>query len=148
MSISEGNRAFEFYLMNIGHSMRQRADVKLIPYNITNQQARLLGYLDEQLKQGKEFHQKELEQVIRLRGSSITSLLQGLERRGFITRSVGSEDGRTKHISVTAKGTALIDEMENVFQEGQILLLKGMTDEDKESYQRLLKISYENLKTD
>ncbi|WP_407309441.1 MarR family winged helix-turn-helix transcriptional regulator [Desulfosporosinus sp. SB140] len=126
--------------------MKQRLDSKLIPYDITNQQARLLGYLDKQLKQGHEIVQKDLERTIKLRGSSITSLLQGLERKGFIIRNTGSKDGRTKQIRITEKGNALIDEVETTFQDVETLLLKGMSDEEKEIYQKLLKVSYDNFK--
>ncbi len=146
MGAHEKNKLYEFYLRNIVHAMKQRLDSKLIPYDITNQQARLLGYLDKQLKQGHEIVQKDLERTIKLRGSSITSLLQGLERKGFIIRNTGSKDGRTKQIRITEKGNALIDEVETTFQDVETLLLKGMSDEEKEIYQKLLKVSYDNFK--
>jgi DNA-binding MarR family transcriptional regulator len=47
---------------------------------------------------------------------------------------------------VTAKGTKLMDEMESVFLDVEELLMKGMTAEEKETYKRLLKISYQNFK--
>ncbi|MDQ7092331.1 MarR family transcriptional regulator [Desulfosporosinus sp. PR] len=127
--------------------MKQKLDAKLIPYDITNQQARLLGYLDEQLKQGKDIVQKDLERTIKLRGSSITSLLQGLERKGFIIRNTGSRDGRTKQMRITEKGIALIDEVETAFQDVEALILKGLSDEEKKIYLKLLRITYDNFKT-
>lgn len=139
------DRIYEFYLRNIVHSIKNLADAKLVPYDITNQQARLLGGINRQLNYDRKFCQKDLERAMNLRGSSITSLLQGLERKGFIIRSSGDEDGRTKQLSITEKGTELINEMQEVFKEVESLLLKGMTTEEKETYKRLLKISYQNL---
>ena len=142
------NKSYEFYLRSIVHSMKQMLDNKLLPYDITNQQARLLGYLDDQLRYNEEIVQKDLERAMKLRGPSITSLLQGLERKGFISRSTGNEDGRTKHVNITEKGRALIEEIEITFQELERLLVEGMSMEEKETYLRLLEISFTHLKNE
>lgn len=140
------DRIYEFYLRNIVHAIKQLQDSKLTPYNITNQQARLLGDIYEQLQKEKQLCQKDLEHTMNLRGSSITSLLQGLERKGFISRNSGEDDGRTKQLQITEKGTKLIKEMAEVFQNVESLLLQGMTEDEKETYKKLLKISYQNFK--
>jgi MarR family transcriptional regulator, repressor for mepA len=139
------DRIYEFYLRNIVHAIKELQDSKLIPYDITNQQARLLGDIDGQLKQEKKFCQKDLERTMNLRGSSITSLLQRLERKGFIVRSSGDEDGRTKQLQITEKGIKLIEEMEAVFLSVEDMLLKNMKKDEKEIYKRLLEISYQNF---
>ena len=137
---------FEFYLRSVVHAMKQMLDNKMLPYDITNQQARLLGDLDDHLKRGEEIVQKDLAHTMQLRGSSITSLLQGLERKGFISRSAGNEDGRTKQVDITEKGRAVIEEVESSFQELEQLLVEGMSEEEKATYLRLLRISFSNLK--
>lgn len=139
------DRIYEFYLRNIVHAIKELQDSKLIPYDITNQQARLLGDIDRQLKQEKKFCQKDLERTMNLRGSSITSLLQRLERKGFIVRSSGDEDGRTKQLQITEKGIKLIEEMEAVFLSVEDMLLKNMKKDEKEIYKMLLEISYQNF---
>jgi DNA-binding MarR family transcriptional regulator len=139
------DRIYEFYLRNIVHAIKELQDSKLIPYDITNQQARLLGDIDGQLKQEKKFCQKDLERTMNLRGSSITSLLQRLERKGFIVRSSGDEDGRTKQLQITEKGIKLIEEMGAVFLSVEDMLLKNMKKDEKEIYKRLLEISYQNF---
>ena len=80
-----------------------------------------------------------------LRGSSITSLLQGLERKGFISRSTGNEDGRTKQVDITEKGRAVIQAVESSFLELEQLLVEGMSEEEKATFLHLLKISFHNL---
>jgi len=146
MDASIKNKNVEFYLRSIVHAMKQLLDNKLLPYGITNQQARLLGDLDDQLKREEEIVQKDLERMMKLRGSSITSLLQGLERKGFISRSTGNEDGRTKQVDITEKGRAVIQEVESSFLELEQLLVGGMSEEEKATYLRLLRISFKNLK--
>lgn len=146
MDTRTNNRNIEFYLRSIVHAMKQMLDNKLLPYDITNQQARLLGDLDNQLKRDEEIVQKDLERTMKLRGSSITSLLQGLERKGFISRSTGNGDGRTKKVSITEKGRTVIDEVESSFQELEQLLVEGMLEEEKVTFLHLLRISFNNLK--
>ena len=146
MDTRTNNKNIEFYLRSIVHAMKQMLDTKLLPYDITNQQARLLGDLDNQLKRGEEIVQKDLERTMKLRGSSITSLLQGLERKGFISRSTGNEDGRTKLVDITEKGRAVIEEVESSFQELEQLLVEGMSEEEKATFLHLLRISFNNLK--
>lgn len=145
MDMHREDRIYEFYLRNIVHAIKELQDSKLIPYDITNQQARLLGDIDRQLKQEKKFCQKDLERTMNLRGSSITSLLQRLERKGFIVRSSGDEDGRTKQLQITEKGIKLIEEMEAVFLSVEDMLLKNMKKDEKEIYKMLLEISYQNF---
>lgn len=146
MDTRTNDKNIEFYLRSIVHSMKQMLDNKLLPYDITNQQARLLGDIDNQLKRYEGIVQKDLERTMKLRGSSITSLLQGLERKGFISRSTGNEDGRTKRVDITEKGRAVIEEVESSFQELERLLVEGMSEEEKAIYLRLLRISYRNLR--
>jgi DNA-binding MarR family transcriptional regulator len=140
------NKNFEFYLRSIVHAMKQMLDNKLLPYDITNQQARLLGDIDNQLKRDEEIVQKDLERTMNLRGSSITSLLQGLERKGFISRSTGNGDGRTKQVDITEKGRTVIEEVESSFQGLERLLVEGMSEEEKATFLHLLRISFNNLK--
>jgi MarR family transcriptional regulator, repressor for mepA len=139
------DRIYEFYLRNIVHAIKELQDSKLVPYDITNQQARLLGDINRQLIQGDKFCQKDLEYTMNLRGSSITSLLQRLEKKGFIIRSSGDEDGRTKQLQITEKGNKLIEEMEAVFQNVEAIILQNMSKEEEEIFKRLLKISYQNF---
>ncbi|WP_419822811.1 MarR family winged helix-turn-helix transcriptional regulator [Anoxybacterium hadale] len=146
MDTQMNNKNYEFYLRAIVHAMKQMLDNRLLPYDITNQQARLLGDLDNQLKRDKEIVQKDLERTMNLRGSSITSLLQGLERKGFISRSTGNEDGRTKQVDITEKGRAVIQAVESSFLELEQLLVEGMSEDEKETFLRLLRVSFHNLK--
>ncbi|GEM_PF-5572397 len=51
--------------------------------------------------------QKELAQRLAVRPSSITSMLDTLEREGLVCRQTDENDKRVKHISLTKKGKAL-----------------------------------------
>ena len=83
-----------------------------------------------------------------LKGPSVTSLLNSLEKNGFILRLATKEDGRARQIIVTEKGKQLVDEMEEVFEATEQKLLNGMTKTEKTELKRLLMMVYENISKD
>jgi MarR family transcriptional regulator, repressor for mepA len=137
--------SYDYYLRSIAHGMRYYCDQNLDLYGITNQQARLLGDIYDILESGRELSRKTLSEAMGLRGPSVTSLLNGLEKNGFIVRQQGDEDGRTMQIEITTKAKLLIEEYENVFAQAEEKLLQNFSDEEKKSFMKLLKKAYENM---
>lgn len=148
MNIKGENGIYSFYLRHIVHFMKRRQDEQLIPYNLTNQQARLLGDINEMLEAGHDISRHDLEEAMHLRGSSITSLLQGLEKKDFILRISGNEDGRTKKLRITKQGSDLIGTMNEVLYSSEQQLLIGMTEKEQQEFKRLLSIAYKNIMGD
>ena len=137
--------SIDFCIKNIGQGIKYTNDKKLAEYELTNQQGRLLGAIFNGLKDGKNLNRKYLEDVMELRGPSVTSLLNSLEKNGFILRLATKEDGRARQIVVTEKGKQLVDEMEEVFEATEQKLLNGMTKTEKAELKRLLMMVYENI---
>ena len=136
---------FDFYIRGIGHSMRYANDQGLAGYNITNQQARLLGEIYDRLESNVEISRRILSKAMRLSGPSVTSLLNGLEKNGFIIRHTGNEDGRTMQIEITSKAMKFIDETNDIFTRTEEKLLCDFTEEEKEIFLELLKKAYKNI---
>lgn len=55
--------------------------------------------------------QKQLGAKMLRSGGSVTSLIDGLERRGWVRRERGVEDRRVVHVHLTAKGRRRIEEV-------------------------------------
>lgn len=145
MHDSKQNYVFQFYIRSIGHNIKRLLDERLIPYDITNQQARIVGYISDNQKNGKSTNQKDIEKVMGLKGSSITSLMQGLERKGFIIRSSSVSDARSKELSLTSKGQQLINEFNEVFDETETKITSGMTEEQREAFLQMLQLVNKNV---
>jgi DNA-binding MarR family transcriptional regulator len=141
-------KSYEYYIRAIAYGMRYANDQNLAARGITNQQARLLGDIHDQLEGGSEISRKSLSAAMGLSGPSVTSLLNGLEKNGFIVRRPGDGDGRTMRIVVTAKARKLIDETENVFAETERKLLKDFTDGQKKAFLRMLRKAHGNMGID
>jgi MarR family transcriptional regulator, repressor for mepA len=117
----------------------------LVPYEMTGPQGRLLGYLYEQEVAGISVRQVDLEEKLGLTGSSITSLLQGLEAKGFILRRMSAADNRAKELFVTEKGHGLIAEFEHVFHSAEERLLSGFSPEERGFFIALLRKALRNI---
>lgn len=135
----------EQYIRKIFHYLRFGAEKYTASYNITSSQGRLLEIIVNDLSQGIDVNRKHLEKVANLKGSSITSLLDGLENKGFICRKSSSIDGRALSITVTERGYAAIDCVKELFAQQEKQLLIGMTEEDRKLFFNLLDRACKNI---
>ncbi|WFR59132.1 MarR family transcriptional regulator [Anaerocolumna sp. AGMB13025] len=135
----------DFYIKNIAHVLRYKNDQRLAAYDITEPQVRLLGHIDGALKSEQEINRRYLSKAMQISGPSVTSLLNSLERNGFIIRRSGNEDGRTILIELTEKSQKLLTEMSGILNEITDELLSGFSEEEKSIYLDFLKRTYENL---
>lgn len=145
MRDNKQDNVFQFYIRNIGHNIKRLLDEHLIPYDITNQQARIVGYISGEQENGNRINQKDVEVRMGLKASSITSLMQGLERKGFILRNSSSVDARIKELSLTLKGQKLISEFNEVFDKTEGIITHGMTEEQRETFLQMLQLINKNV---
>lgn len=99
---SSGEELPGYYIHAISHHLKRITGEQMNVYGITGQQARVVALIGAGLSSPKL-----LEQELSLRGPSVTSLLNGLEKKGFICRSLVAEDGRKRYLSLTPKGENL-----------------------------------------
>lgn len=135
----------ELYIRNIFHFIRYSAEQETEALNITSQQGRLLEIIVDGLELGKDINRKYLEKTMAIKGSSVTSLLNGLEKKEFIRRNVSKDDARALEITVTSKGKMAIKQVKNLFVEQEKKLLSGMEKEEIEIFRFLLKRACENI---
>ncbi len=135
----------DFYIKNIAHVLRYKNDQKLAAYDITEPQARLLGHIDGAQRSGQEISRKYLSGAMQISGPSVTSLLNSLEKNGFIIRRSGNEDGRTILIELTERAKVLLNEMSGILNAITDELLAGFSEEEKVIYLMFLKRTYDNL---
>lgn len=63
----------------------------------------------------KHLHIKELVERIKLSGSRLTRILDGLEKRGFLRRAIDLQDRRSIIVSLTEKGLLISRRLEERF---------------------------------
>jgi len=139
MASNEHKYPYHFYLRNSVYKIMMYVDSNLMQYNITNQQARVVGFIGEKQDEGVTVNQKDIESYLDVTGASVSNLLRGLEKKGFIERIRSPSDDRAKEISLTLKGRELIATFNSIFSEAENKIVQEMTEEQKKLFLELLK---------
>ena len=72
-------------------------------YGVTGVQSRIIGFIYHKSDK-KDIFQRDIEEELDIRRSSVTSVLQLMEKNGYIKRVSVSVDARLKKIILTEKG--------------------------------------------
>ncbi|MFJ3332387.1 MULTISPECIES: MarR family winged helix-turn-helix transcriptional regulator [Enterococcus] len=116
---------------------RESMELRIKDLDISQQQGRMIAYIAQ--NEDKGLIQKDLAQVFQRRDASITSMLQGLEKKGYIERRIPKNNERQKNIYVLPKGKALIDQTNEAFYAAEKELVKALNAEEVEELTRLLR---------
>ncbi len=110
---------------------------------INQQQARVIAYIAE--NQDKGLIQKDLAEVFHRRGASITSMLQGLERNGYIERRIPKDNERQKKLYILPKGLSIVQQINQIFDRSESNLISSLTENERVEFLRILEKIDQNL---
>jgi len=120
----------------IGLKLKKRADESIKELGLNAQQGKVIDYIYE--NQNNHIIQKDLADRFHLRGASITTMLQGLEQKGFIERKIPANNERQKNIYVLPKAVELIEDFQDSFQKVEEEIVQVLTDEEKQVLKKIL----------
>ncbi|MEY9852920.1 MarR family transcriptional repressor of mepA [Leifsonia sp. EB41] len=103
---------------------------------LTRQQAFTLGYLEQH--QDRDVIARELAEMSGTTAASVTSLLQGLEERGYVTRTSSPTDARIKVVRVTPEGARVVAGFDESMAAEQRTLFAGLDDSEQDQLLGLL----------
>ncbi|AUJ87163.1 MarR family transcriptional regulator [Enterococcus sp. CR-Ec1] len=124
-------------MRSIMNKSRESMELRIKDLDISQQQGRMIAYIAQ--NEDKGLIQKDLAQVFQRRDASITSMLQGLEKKGYIERRIPKNNERQKNIYVLPKGKALIDQTNEAFYAAEKELVQALNAEEVEELTRLLR---------
>lgn len=106
------------------------------------------GYILRYLKREKDqqITQKMIEQTMGITRSTASTVLSRMEKMDWIKREALVTDSRSRLVSITSKGLALCEQLEEelaLFEKG---LVKGFSEKELLEFVRLLNKIKENLK--
>lgn len=94
-------------ILDVSKNIRYYLDQAVSVNGLTSIQSRILGHLRYAEENEKNVFQKDIEEVFRIKRSSVTSVLQTLERKGLIIRESVPEDARVKKLLLTDQARQL-----------------------------------------
>ena len=118
----------------IGWAQMQAGMTFLRERDLSQQQGFTLGFL----VQNPGSMQREIAAMSRTTAASVSSLLQGLERRGLIERRTEEGDERSKRVSATPAGSALIEGWDAAMEEVEESILAPLDHDERAQLQALL----------
>lgn len=115
---------------------------KCVP-GLTSMQARIIGYLSNHTQE--PVYQRDLEREFEIRGPSVTSVLQLMEKNGLIVRSHVSHDARLKRLELTPKAVAVNQRIRKGLSEHEKRIREGLTEEEVSAFLSVLSKMKKNL---
>lgn len=112
---------------------------------LTATQALTLEFIMEKASVG-EVYQKDLEVFLSIRGSSVTSLINNLERDGYIKRESVKFDGRYKHLAPTEKALSIKKDISRRIDRYMESLFVGISENELEIYESVLEKMERNVR--
>lgn len=144
MANEKSNRqsiSFSYLFRVISIKLKNKADSSISDLGLNAQQGHTIAYINDH----EGAIQKDLADVFHKRGASITSMLQGLEKKGYIERRIPKDNEREKRLYVLPKGKELIETFDRRFQEIENEITASLSDEEIETLMKLLNKINKNL---
>ena len=120
-------------------------DARVSRYDVTPVQTHVLLYLQQH---GGQVPQHELAGYLRVKPSTINGVLDRMEEKGLVRRSVSGSDARRRLITLTDKGAEQQALFQQSFLDVEGAIVRGFTPDEREALCALLNRVIQNLKED
>ena len=137
------NTIYSNLIRSISQKSMVASNQEMKDLKINQQQARVIAYIAE--NQDKGLIQKDLAEVFHRRGASITSMLQGLERNGYIERRIPKDNERQKNLYILPKGLSIVQQINQIFDRSESNLISSLTEKERVELLRILEKIDQNL---
>lgn len=131
----------------INHIISRKVDaavIKAIDDNLTVSQAYAIDFITLEGK-NKDIFQKDLETGLDLKRSSISLMLNNMEKSGLIERVLVSEDARLKKLVLTEKSHKLYEKISIAINSVENRLSQKITEDELEVFYNVLDKIRRNL---
>ena len=132
-------------LGHCAHLARERMDARMSRFGMTPAQTHVLRYLRQN---GGQMPQRELLENLRVKPSTVNGILDRMEEKGLVERSVSGTDARQRVVVLTPAGIEREAEVKQSFLEAEALIARGLTEEETDTLRSLLERVIHNLEED
>ena len=128
----------------VAHKMKREINHANQKLGVSGVQGRIIGYVRCESK-NRDVFQKDIEEHFELRGSSVTSTLQNLEKMGFIVRESIPTDQRLKRIVLTKKALDIHNQITKNIEQVEKEAFSSINKEEEQFLSDLLKRILNNI---
>ncbi len=132
-------------LGHAAHLARSNMLGRVSKYDVTPVQTHVLLYLHHH---GGQALQRELTDFMRVKPSTANGVLDRMEEKGLVRRSVSGRDARRRVLTLTEKGEEEQAAFQQNYLDAERAMVRGLTAEEQEVLMDLLDRVIQNLKED
>ena len=143
-----GQRRAGYEIKMLSNLMKRQVDGAFLEEEesikrITGVQGHILGYLYHH--QDEEIFQRDIEAEFLIRRSTVTGILQLMEKNGLIDRQPVARDARLKQLKLTEKAIEAHHQIEERIDCVEAKLVQGICAEDMDAFYRVIGQMKRNL---
>ncbi|RJQ41861.1 MAG: MarR family transcriptional regulator [Anaerolineaceae bacterium] len=120
---------------------KKNADVMLERSGLHHGQAKLLMILAHE----NGISHSEIAAKLRISPAATTKVIKRMEQNGYVLREPDEADERISRVFLQPKGMTLVNKIHSTFQQLDLVMFDGFTDEDIQTLQSLLMRIQNNL---
>lgn len=132
-------------LGHAAHMARAALLNRVSKYDVTPAQTHVLLYLHDH---GGQSFQRELTGHMRVKPSTMNGVLDRMEEKGLVRRSISGRDARRRILTLTDKGEEEQTAFQQSYLDAEEAMVRGFSQEERETLLRLLDRVIQNLKED
>lgn len=136
------NHGVGYQFKIIDEKIKMRADEDLKHHDLTLTQTRVLGFLAEM---GGQATQKEIEDDLQVSHPTVVGLVSRMEQKGFLTTRPDPMDRRNKLVELTERARKLDQAIDLTVAQHDAQLLRGFTEQERETLKGFLRRINRNL---
>ncbi|MBN2590436.1 MAG: MarR family transcriptional regulator [Sedimentisphaerales bacterium] len=129
-------------------NLRKKAGHFLQPFGLTDVQFNLMMLLKHQSRKGEGLTQAQLSSMMLVNRANITSLIDRMEKAGFVTRTSSPSDRRSNIIVLTESGKELLDRIEPLYAEEVKRIMDILVEDEQKRLIGMLEKVRSNIKED
>lgn len=138
------NRKIPFEIKMLDNMINRKICNSIKKINISHTQASILRFLYN--NQDKIIYQNDIEKEVDVRRSTISGILDTMEKNNLITRKASKKDARKKEIALTIDSLNKHKEIDKKIASFEDNLLKGIDEKDLIVFINVIDKLKENLK--
>lgn len=127
------------------HQIKVVLDSSFDRTELNGLQARILGFIKKNDNMNRDVYQKDIEAEFKIRRSSVTSVLNTMEKNGYVIRQSVMSDARLKKLVLTDKAKKVSRAHHNSIENFERNLINNMTAEEISTLKTLLAKVVANL---
>lgn len=139
------NKALGPLLGRCAHLARERMDARMSRFGMTPAQTHVLLHLRQN---GGQMPQRELLDSLKVKPSTVNGILDRMEEKGLVERTVSDADARRRLVALTPAGAAREAEVKQSFLDAEALIVRGLTGAEADTLRALLERVICNLEED